>query len=1661
MYTTIPLPVDEMSHLLPGPSLSPGRDRDTHPLPKTDSKIVVSRLTFGFCLAGDSHKRVGFQVFDEHTASSRNESLKSSVAEEEALVDFDRLLDILGAFGARKPTGEDGFEGLVRKCLENLTGQRFFLSLSTRQGGLDMASEGRGGNFIAAECKCYKQETRLGSDDLLVKFLRVVERVPTPDIWIVVTTKRLGEQHHRDLRNAADRFGISYFAIDAEGGEASSLVALCSAAPREVAAHLKANAPMLGDAEAVEVERYLTRLSSGVSGAASCERLREVILNDTPGYEQWRANENGWLAKQFGCTEAAYAALAQDLAVRAPGRRIVLRRGARHALDDWWSTWPQTQHPFVMLGEEGDGKSWAVADWLADRLRQEGFPPIVFVPSTRISETEPLDAIMEAVRRQIGEPRADYWKRRFAHWLDRSWLTGPMLLLILDGLNERHGFEWRLLLSRLEAEPFAGTVAVLMTCRTQFWQERVCSAEGNGVTWILPPYDEEELTQALSHRGYERDAFDNTLLPLLTRPRFLDLTAKLEDRLSEEGEVTIERLVYEDWRDQMSRNLGRNQILTHEEFQELISTLGERWLQRGILKREDIHGELGLYGDGSALLRELSGSRVLTKEGNRWTISPRHLVLGLGLMLAEEVRLAARDGEAAMDELISSRLEPDRVMDMKVSICCMAVLHALYLDDYPDAGRVALFRAWIQGRNIQPEDWRRFPAYLPMRPEVYIRMAEYLWSSAGENRGAQDVLMSGFLRFGGQAKVMAALIPAFERWMGFVHPDGHRGRRARTEEERLKGREEVRAALGSERESGPIELLGYPLELTREAGWLRLAAVGLAVISHQDRMPFARAFITGALAGTVMGYPAYNDSFNWVLRTSPDAIDVPLVESARGLMALSAPVAQRVAYWLLSWLCTTDAMALRNQIPQEYSFEDPLRKLNREDPCRSLFLWSHENYRDCIERSRPQWPYIAESLREVVLDPHIEVPCQFLPCLDGADDGICLDKVSSAIGRTMEDITMENIEPTLCAWRPERLAEIWRALAFKLPERSATARFRLAGEVYEHLIIMGDKETHAIEEAWRDALRSQAKDEELAENILFACVLWNRPVGQQLELMEQRGDRHGYFSDHPPRFGDLTELDMPVVASRLEKVSDRGYATVYSLLWHLAQGLTSVNDPIRRALLNCFRKGDSTIRGYCLQVFAHCRDHVAYRLMLDEGWNSNRIMESWERHWGSMLLCELGSELPFVELAERVTPALLGYAVQCRGRRHEEVVAYGELVHGIWCSIAGRWLENHPDADRARIMVNIGKQCSAPGSLRIHDGDGISFQFLSWDSVWGGGASRGDPGDLREALDFDAQSRRLNQAYHRLERLAESEQEAGNPWFLNPFDCSTLADVVLACPAYSDQWLESVWEDTSAASALFARCRGFYEALCKALLDLDPDKGVRLFNRLYASGAFRLSDDTTGIDSLLFSLFEARDSGPVVQSRFRLLDSCTTDKYLFEYAFLYQSSSKCGQLLRIVDAWLGSSKPYDRARALTLLGFLDAPDAGDRLREWIDTHGESWMRSCARLAQHAHQRNQWARHWFEVFLGHAEDLRAWAAFRLFLRCVDRRFWLWGPEMIESSAVAGQRILHYNANRGQIRKAAAENEKNALKLGKRLVGCDIKEDQVWPWMVRYMDMDVRA
>ncbi|MDO9225371.1 MAG: toll/interleukin-1 receptor domain-containing protein [Pseudomonadota bacterium] len=1349
-----------------------------------------------------------------------------------------------------------------------------------------------------------------------------------------------------------------------------------------------------------------------------------------------------WLLETLGNPDISRARFGQNLAVLAAGQEVVRRANALAALDDWWRDWPRKRQPFVLLGEEGDGKSWAIAAWLADLARKtECATPLLYVPAIHADSARMDDLLAKGYAGFAPSLDIARWERGLSSSLDQA----PAALLVIDALNERSSLDWRHLF--IQTPPWSGRVALVVVCRAAYWDKLSRQLDAPVTTWNLGGFDERELDAALSLHGMQRAAFRPEVLTLLAKPRYFEMARRLHGRI-EEGGITAERLIYESWRSMYEHKLGDSRRLDHDEFLGLIRELAEKRETR--VRPSEFAAILppGPWQAGD-MLDELTSARILSDRDGKIVLQADHLALGLGLLLAEVVEKGCEREPCALDEIIAKHTAGQATMELEVRIRGMALYHAMRRDDYPDAGRVALLRAWVESRNIAPEDLRHAADYLPLRPEAFLEMAAFLWGDA-DNREVQDAFMAGFLKYGRLEQVRRELIPAFTEWLGLFHLDGYRASYLDDQTKREEEHRQVVERLGGEVDDGTVlERFGYRLTATRNPGLLRLGQVAAAVISYADIAPYARAVATGLVAEAIMDGSSVE--FNWLCRiASPDAVSA-LTRLGRELMELGQPSALLAARNSFSALGTAESIRLWAEIPVEYRPPNPLKQFYDERPCDSLWRWSEDNYLACLGYPQFHPDFVAKQLRDVALNPELTLPESANARLSLAGTGIDLSKVGRYKGMTSEEHSLEEIEPALCAYAPRRYAELIQALSREMAGCTGEARHMLAWRLYEHLPILDAANRQSLEVAWEGALNSEEDEDRWAEHVLYSVLLFDRPPREQCSWVMRRAHVDGCFREYEPRFRPLASADYPIVESALAVLKPGGpVLPICALLGYLDATLAHLSDAMRTQVLRHFASGDRAVRGYCLGLISHTRDQQAAAAIIAGGWRYlGDCPAKWEDVWGSLLLCHFAIDLPYLELAGRIAPEWWGYAVAQNGDRPEDLAAYAQLLDRTWRHIAG--LPDTLECDGPTPKVEVRREWGLQVDIPEADYPGSYNLSINYQS-WGGGSGNSSSDLFVRELSLEQQTLARQSAYRRVIDLIEAQQQNGNPWFASSFHHGQLRQVVKLDGAPWREWIAPVLSGNQAGKTLLSRCRGFYEKLAVALLNFAPSEGEKLFRVMRANQGVKLSDGESGLPILLLELFAAPDSEAVDTLRMELLDACTTDHELFELALMARLGQRESWLLGEIERRLILNWHFDQARALLLLGFAGTPEVEERLSRFCASQPDSWLGKVAESALNLHRRDTWARHWFNRFIEEQDRVSAWAAFRLFLACVDRRYLAWMPSTQLKEAETWKEDA-FVANLATIRKAANKNEK-AWK--DRFLGEKTKPRQLWPWMGDYQD-----
>jgi hypothetical protein len=1556
-------------------------------------------------------------------------------------------LQLVRLLRALPPVGHDGFEGLIAALLEDLIGSHFYLAKSGSQQGRDMSSRGPNSNVLAVECKRYGQKTELDERELLGELIQAARAIPDLDLWVLVTSRDIPSQLYESLNSLAAEEGIGFVALSSGDGYPSSLEVLCANSPEIVSDHVTVKA--IGDSE--NVKKLLQSITKDANFERRYARLREELSSPLAGYANWRTLNNQLFLQSVSTEQEARANYGQALNVEDGGSMLIPRAASWNALAEWYEHWGSKHSFFAMLGEEGDGKTWAIASWLSTQIKSnDEWPAVLFVSSSDISETDFSIADLRLlfanlISGQILKSSAEQWQQRVDRWLSRPPGSSPLFLLVLDGINERRtNTWWRRLFERLFSEIWSKQVAVLLTCRTSYWDRYFMGLRHlSTTTWVLGPYNNEELNEALTYHKLQRDSLQDSLFPLIRKPRYFDLMIKHQRQIASSGDVTVARLIFEDWRDRWERK--QTTTLSVEDFENVIRNLAQRHQGTNYRFSEQEIGEtLPIQLDRAAILEDLRTGGVLQLSGGQYKVKDETMVFGFGLLLVDQLEQGAALN-ADPKEVIASWMEPHADMDIKAAICEFAALYVLGSDILSREYKAALLEYWVGSHNSGQNSETDLTSYFPTDPDTYVTLAEVVWSDFSENRWAQELLRQSFLRWYQSPAVSEVLHSAFERWLGLVHIQGSPLRR-HNNEEADRNTQEIAEQLGGTVELGPTKIGNYDLTIVDDDGLLRLGRVALAVISHLPRQSFMRAIATGCLADAVMGRPDKYELLSWVIRTSEHDVWPVLNREVNELLSIDNPLTRKVASRLLSFEGSKTASNSAHLISADRSTSSSVEADN--DPCLSLLQWDRAQSVACLEREdvNPEWA--SRQIKHYAVDPLFVVPQAFVERLNASIQSIDKNQMWVVLGKTAEEYRLETAEPILARHAPHSLATFVRSLAREIVHRTEMERRQLAIALRKHYLILQKDEQDAVISAWHNlisAVGDWSKNDEDAEEFLFEVFLSQSAAQDQLNALLQRPPDSLDLVVYENNFLPLIEFDdiEPLLVDTSNK------EMLHRVLWFLATNASALPiDLLNTSILPLLNSDDSIVRSKVLHLVYQIKDKTAAANVVVGHWAWDPSRETFENHWGSLVLSEHGKDLSFDELCDRVDPSYLGYAVTCRGSKTEELQQYTTLLHEVWLRLTKSNADLPLDLPSFTIDSSIKDRAKHVSRWDLNEPFGRSITFQSKYSTWGGLDEDDEPNLEDWNSDVDLENRRTLRDIVR--EAITQQKNSGNMWFGRDFrDGGALEQVVERRSDLVDEWIASADPNTRQGREYIRRGSSFYDALCTALLEKQTKKGVDLYWRLQDSGTrIRTVDSDTEIDLLDFALFNTSPREELMSTWQRALEECKSDQELQEVALLAQYGTGRDWLWTYISSRIDSAVPLDRARSRVLLGFMSGEPAQLAIESLLQSDANSWQLRLVTTAKKRQDRREWAKHWFGEFLMAENDDSAWASFRLLLRCVDSSFWFWRDSAQANLSLDVRRRIFLEDSEPDLQRAIRENENEASES---FLGQKILKRQTWPWM----------
>lgn len=1540
------------------------------------------------------------------------------------------------------PSGKDGFEGLVARLLETLTGQYFHLAQSGTQLGRDMSAGSVNHNVIAVECKRYGDKTELDERELIGELVQAATAIPDLDLWVLIASRSIPSQLHEALRSTSDDCGITYFSISTDDGTPSSLELLCAQAIDLTLDFLEPQTTQS------DLRKSLEEIANSTQFNTQIERLREELLSPLVGYCNWATEQKRHFYHCLESKQDSRACFGQVIDVASDNIKVIQRKSIWTCLDEWLKQWENEPSPFVILGEEGDGKTWSAASWLSKQIKHNPeFPPVLFLSSTNVDSNDPETLISRTISHYSSALTHEAWKKRIKRWTKRNSAAVPLLFLVLDGINERRAHDWwRELLERLAGQPWFNQVAVLITCRSAYWQSYFGHLQT--VTHVLSAYDDAELDEALAYKNLRRSDIQPELLTLIRKPRYFDLMVRYRERVAETGDVTTTRLIYEDWRDRFERKRGIP--LNDEAFQILIRDLALEF-QKGnkYISARDIDTALPSFEDRQRIFEELRTGGILKGSRRGYQVDQQRLTYGFGLLLVNELEQVTELSERNLTDVLATLLEPHPEMNIKAAICEFATLHAFSLRDYPREAKIALLQAWVNSRNPAKTAENNFMAYCPLDPESYISLAEVVWSDANENPWAQELLMQSFLRWRESSNVVSDLRSAFERWLGFVHVNGFPSQRGVPQEPPEKAREEISRRLNTQVHVGQqFEFNGYVITLIEDDGLLRLGRAALAIISHLPRSSFVKAMATGCLAEAIMNFPNKYRLFAWVIQSTTESIWIELQAEVDRLLSTGHVFAQQAAHRLLSFEGSPEAHQLQQTLPQNLFPPDPLIEEYRQDPCAYPFQWTQADCEICLFRNGISSDQIARQLKQHCFNPDLAVPDDLEQRLSPLTESISISQLRTSLCYDRDDHALSDYEPSLCAYAPNALLSLVQRIARHIDEREGIPLRQLSLLLKEYSLVLGTDEYDSIYRAWTRLLskaNSWSEPEDLAEMFLFQLVLQAQDAETQLFYLLQRPESAADLISYEHSFLPIT--DWTIICEPLESAMT---VKIQRTLWFLsAHSKLIPKDIVRKYILPVLDHENAVIRSTALKILYLRKDLDEIEIFIKSLWTWSNS----ERHWGSLLLCECGTAVPFAEICDRTHPTYLGYALHCRGMKELEVRQYADRIQSIWLKIATEIPDVPPDCPAIEVAASVlnDQDLVMTHWQSLADQDSPSITFLDRQVSWGG-IDKTSSNDTQEFLLGDDQRDQYLKMRSKARNSALTQQaEAGNIWFAERLFPHGLEQVVCQCPELLEQWLKPIFADDSVGFKHACLSAPFYTALCEVLLQHIPTTGIRLYLKLrQLERKIYIRDVASGFELIDYAFFQAPLSGEIESAWTEILNQCKTDRDLMKIAILAQRGNAQRWLWSYIQRGTSSS-PFQKAQAIVLLGFIDDHDAFRLLNSLLEEQPDTWIKDLLERSRQIWQKNNWAMHWFRSFVRSNDDVMAGASFKLFLGCIDSRFWHW-RERVEAAelpnCLSEKRLVFLENNLDSLKHRVRDNEK---LLTERYLGEKVLKGQAYPWM----------
>ena len=1463
-------------------------------------------------------------------------------------------LETLKTFPLQLPaTGADGFEGLMACVLTDVTGIPFRLAASGSQFGSD-GSAVREEDGVRFECKRYKDA--IPRDEIIVKIAELSMRSNGDvDAWFLCATSRVSAQIAGDVRQYGRKSGIGTLVLDWAGVLPRLAVA--------VAMSTHATRHSFGADASVSAAVQAVRAAGDFDACA--KQLRGDLREPLIGTEVARRENAAWLTEVFSSREKATREFGEPLSPLDEAHGPARERGGLIAEIRPFLTGDVTGTPLCVLGGEGAGKSWLVAhSWSRVDRR-----PLMVVLSPRdcgilIGPDDCEDLLASKLPAQTGGPVNDpvvvaAWRRKLNRWRDdsrRDLPRRPRVVVVIDGVNQRPQIDWaRVIDSFGDALNRIGG-RLIVTARTTYYettlQPRLMTAthELNVPEWTATERDEILAESGIDHGVLDR--IQNTNAPIersLRNPRLLRIAVRLlKGRVVERiEELNVNHLLFEHIRTREQESgipepahECERRLRTHA--QEVLSRL-----QNG--PSDDV-----TVFDIADVQTVADGRYFVPVDGDptRYALQDDGLVLAFGFLVIDRLRTASRKGRDLGVEL-DAVMDPIAALDQTAAVVMAALTRACIDDKQPNDIAVALLRAFAELQNPNHDDLEAFRSLARKRSWAFLRAARQLCLS-GWNQPNIDWIEAALVSSKAYDDMRQNIRIAVAGWLRCYSLEPSVGVRGEVSaEERAKRTEKInddlRALSSAER-----QLLEDMEETVGDIG--ALTRLAFTLMSGGPIAPFTKGIVQWCFGHMLnqKGWPY--DELEYVVRLN--RVDW---EAARAALLKEGGIFRRadvsgVGTWALIVLLEATGE------PGDAREAEELRaKVSDFEP------WSGGRLVEQYCSSDPCDPSASKPISMTGTAGRyetIDVSSLYGGPYSSGDD-LFFEMARPGVVRFEAEVGVSKYREFAEDVLKRRGASLKRGLFFLRPHSALLTReiaLRLAAECEKRLETTSDAPER---DRWW-----------MAQNQLLLAFPKLSAEEQVKALLGTTAGKDVLRS--------LLRVMKPLDGKDFDRYFHRAcrendVRSQYFLLVFAKGSGTPISERSRDYIASLMTSQSELVRMVAFERSLSLRDEKLMRLVVDSGWRAERGegRNSYENAYGSAILAEgvVRNWLSVDEALDRMSSRHYGWAARWLGSTVAQEVA--RRIDFSISAALGVHVEN--------TLPDVEYRCrheKRPNSFpyRVTEREGQSDVVAE---PW----KRRLPSDE----EFEEQERRRHEAF---ETFRKKLDQANAGILVDDIAKEEFEAIVDADPEAADRWYRSF---SGLGEGARQAVHNLVLMVAYVLRERRPKRTVTLLRSVYGDvGPIRFTVGRARVPLEAVIAWSAAGSGAGREWCHERLNMARNDHELATEVLAALSSRREAVLNEFIRERLDKGEPEGIARALLVAGFSSQQDRNkDVLYCYRDAKG--FIGEAYRAAKYAHDRDGWARYWFEEMCKTDRPPEFWRYSVLLTKIVDGRFTIWGSD----------------------------------------------------------------